>query len=285
MSLNLKNFVFYNFIIFIMIGILSAQSFSNKKEKEVEIVELNEIFIDTAAIEVVEWGYLDSVKGLYYYEGELYSGPVIKYLNSGLMEGEFLNGVKHGLWQTFNRIGQPLMIGYYDKGGKNGKFEQWYDDGKKRHRELVATFVNDQYDGVYREWYENGKKSIFGTYKNGKEQGAYKEWHENGKRALQTKYIDGVPDGIYREWHENGKKRIKITFKDGKENGLWTQWYENGKKEMKVKYVNGIPWGEAFFWFQNGALQGRGVVKSEVPGGGWILEDEGGKRQVYQPEE
>ena len=285
MSLNLKNFVFYNFIIFIMIGILSAQSFSNKKEKEVEIVELNEIFIDTAAIEVVEWGYLDSVKGLYYYESELYSGPVIKYLNSGLMEGEFLNGVKHGLWQTFNRIGQPLMIGYYDKGEKNGKFEQWYDDGKKRHRELVATFVNDQYDGVYREWYENGKKSIFGTYKNGKEQGPYKEWHPNGKRALQTKYIDGVPDGIYREWHENGKKRIKITFKDGKENGLWTQWYENGKKEMKVKYVNGIPWGEAFFWFQNGALQGRGVVKSEVPGGGWILEDEGGKRQVYQPEE
>ena len=32
------------------------------------------------------------------------------------MEGEFLEGLKHGLWQTFNRIGQPLMIGYYDRG-------------------------------------------------------------------------------------------------------------------------------------------------------------------------
>ena len=64
------------------------------------------------------------------------------------MEGEFLEGLKHGLWQTFNRIGQPLMIGYYDRGRKNGKFEQWYDDGKKRHRELIATFVNDQYDGL-----------------------------------------------------------------------------------------------------------------------------------------
>ncbi|GIQ98398.1 MAG: hypothetical protein CM15mP4_2350 [Candidatus Neomarinimicrobiota bacterium] len=41
----------------------------------------------------------------------------------------------------------------------------------KTHRELIATFVNDQYDGVYKEWYENGRKSIVGTYKNGKEQG------------------------------------------------------------------------------------------------------------------
>tara|TARA_B100001175_G_scaffold94085_1_gene79553 strand:- start:184 stop:1026 length:843 start_codon:yes stop_codon:yes gene_type:complete len=280
MSPNFIKFISYSFILVWMNGALFSQSFSNKNQNEIP-----EIFIDTTSIEVIEWGYLDSVKGLYYYEDELYTGPVIKYLSSGLMEGEFQDGLRHGLWQTFNRIGQPLMIGYYDKGKKNGKFEQWYDDGKTRHRELIASFVNDQYDGVYREWYDNGKKSIVGTYDNGKEQGAYKEWHENGKRALQTKYIDGRPDGIYREWYENGKRRIKITFKDGKENGWWKQWYENGKREMKVKYVNGIPWGEAFFWFPNGALQGRGVVKSEVPGGGWILEDEGGKKQVYQPEE
>lgn len=280
MSSNFIKFISFSFILVWIKSALFSQSFSNSNQNEIP-----EIFIDTTSIEVIEWGYLDSVKGLYYYEDELYSGPVIKYLSSGLMEGEFQNGLRHGLWQTFNRIGQPLMIGYYDKGKKNGKFEQWYDDGKKRHRELIASFVNDQYDGVYREWYENGKKSIVGTYQNGKEQGAYKEWHENGKRALHTEYIDGRPDGSYREWYENGKKRIKITFKDGKENGWWRQWYENGKREMKVKYVNGIPWGEALFWFPNGALQGRGVVKSEVPGGGWILEDEGGKKQVYQPGE
>ena len=280
MSLNFIKIIFYNIILILMSEVLFSQSFSNKNQ-----IDIPEIFIDTTSIEVIEWGYLDSVKGLYYYEDELYTGPVIKYLSSGLMEGEFQNGLRHGLWQTFNRIGQPLMIGYYDKGKKNGKFEQWYDDGKKRHRELIASFVNDQYDGVYREWYENGKKSIVGAYQDGKEQGAYKEWHQNGKRALQTEYIDGRPDGTYREWYENGKKRIQITFKDGKENGWWKQWYENGQREMKVKYVNGIPWGEALFWFSNGALQGRGVVKSEVPGGGWILEDEGGKKQVYQPEE
>lgn len=280
MSLNLNKIIVCCFSIVLMSETIFSQSFSNKNE-----IEIQEIYIDTTSIEVIEWGYLDSVKGLYYHENELYSGPVIKYLSSGLMEGEFLEGLRHGLWQTFNRIGEPMMIGYYDEGRKNGKFEQWYDDGKRRHRELIATFINDQYDGIYREWYENGKKSIVGTYQNGREQGPYKEWHENGRRALQTEYKDGTPDGTYREWYDNGKKRIKIIFKDGKENGLWIQWYENGKKEMKVKYINGIPWGEAFFWFPNGALQGRGVVKSEVPGGGWILEDEGGKRQVYQPED
>ena len=165
MSSNFIKFISYCFILVWIKSALFSQSFSNNNQNEIP-----EIFIDTTSIEVIEWGYLDSVKGLYYYEDELYSGPVIKYLSSGLMEGEFQNGLRHGLWQTFNRIGQPLMIGYYDKGKKNGKFEQWYDDGKKRHRELIASFVNDQYDGVYREWYENGKKSIVGTYQNGKEQ-------------------------------------------------------------------------------------------------------------------
>ena len=119
MSLNFIKIIFYNFILALMSGILFSQSFSNKNQ-----IEIPEIFIDTTSIEVIEWGYLDSVKSLYYYEDELYTGPVIKYLSSGLMEGEFQEGLKHGLWQTFNRIGQPLMIGYYDKGKKNGKFDQ-----------------------------------------------------------------------------------------------------------------------------------------------------------------
>ena len=107
------NKIIFIITVFIYQVQIVLQSFSNKNE-----VEITEIFIDTAAIKVVEWGYLDSSKGLYYHEGDLYSGPVIKYLNSGLMEGEFLEGLKHGLWQTFNRIGQPLMIGYYDRGKK-----------------------------------------------------------------------------------------------------------------------------------------------------------------------
>ena len=108
----------------------------------------------------VEWGYLDSLAGVYYYDDIPFTGPVVKQLDIGLMAGEFKDGIKHGLWQTLNQIGDPIMIGHFDNGKKHGDFEQWYDDGASRHRELIATFDQDKYVGKYREWYENGKKKL-----------------------------------------------------------------------------------------------------------------------------
>ena len=71
------------------------------------------------------------------------------------------------------------MIGHFDNGKKHGGFEQWYDDGASRHRELIATFDQDKYVGKYREWYENGKRSIWGFYIDGKEHGRYTEWYDS----------------------------------------------------------------------------------------------------------
>ncbi len=232
----------------------------------------------------VEWGYLDSLAGVYYLDQVPYSGPVIKQLDVGMLTGEFRAGLKHGLWQTLNNIGEPIMIGHFTDGKKDGKFEQWYDDGDKRHQELIATFSMDKYIGDYREWYENGKKSIKGFYIDGKENGQYTEWYENGRKALKTKFNNGNPEGLYKEWHENGKKALKINYENGEENGTWTQWYENGKKEMKIPYVNGQPRGRAKFWHPDGSVKAEGIVRSEIPGGGWILENSVTKKKtrVYE---
>ena len=140
----------------------------------------------------VEWGYLDSLAGVYYYDEIPYTGPAVKQLDIGLMAGEFKDGIKHGLWQTLNQIGDPIRIGHFEKGRKHGEFEQWYDDGASRHRELIATFDQDKYIGKYREWYENGKRSIWGFYIDGKEEGKYVEWFESGKKALKAKFINGA---------------------------------------------------------------------------------------------
>ena len=89
-----------------------SQSFSNKNE-----IEIQEFYIDTTSIEVIEWGYLDSVKGLYYHENELYSGPVIKYLSSGLMEGGFLEE----LFKQYIKMG--LLMEYIESGTIMGRRE------------------------------------------------------------------------------------------------------------------------------------------------------------------
>ncbi len=230
----------------------------------------------------VEWGYLDSLAGVYYLDNVPYTGPVIKQLDIGMRAGEFKDGVKHGLWQTLNQIGEPIMIGHFDKGKKHGKFEQWYDDGDKRHRELIATFDQNKYIDHYKEWYENGGKSIIGFYIDGKEHGKYTEWYENGQKSLKARFINGEPDGWYTQWHANGKKALKIKYSNGKEDGTWTQWYENGRKEMMIGYVNGIPRGRAKFWFPDGSVKGEGIVRNEVPGGGWIIVDPEGNKRVFK---
>ena len=165
-------------------------------------------FIYLTQLYAVDWGILDSLDGEYYLDGKLFTGQAIKHLDTGIMKVDFQDGIRHGLWLKLNRIGEPILIGHYEMGLKHGEWKQWYDDERKRRKELEANFIQNKYDGTYREWYENGKKSIFGTYVKGLEQGKYQEWHENGKKALV------------------------IAFKDGGRNGTWTQWYENGKKEM-----------------------------------------------------
>ena len=65
------------------------------------------------ANEPIEWGRLDSVGGLMYLERDLFTGRVYKQLDIGKMEGEYLSGIRHGIWQKYNRIGEPLMLGEY----------------------------------------------------------------------------------------------------------------------------------------------------------------------------
>jgi len=117
----------------------------------------------------IEFGYLDSLRGVYTLDKEPYTGPVFKKLGIGLMTGNYKDGIKSGLWQTLNTIGEPIMIGHFKDGEKHGDFEQWYDDGEKRHRELTGKFYENKYVGDYREWYDNENKSIVGFYIDGKE--------------------------------------------------------------------------------------------------------------------
>ena len=109
------------------------------------------------ANEPIEWGLLDSSNGLMYLEKNLFTGRVYKELDIGKIEGEYLAGVRHGIWQKYNRIGEPLMLGEYDNGRKTGVWKHWYINGNKK---LNAKFNDDILNGTYREWYEDGRKAV-----------------------------------------------------------------------------------------------------------------------------
>ena len=131
--------------------------------------------------DATEWGKLDSLDGLFYKEGALFTGEVVKYIDGGLMRGEFKDGIRNGHWQTTNRVGEPMLTSYYENGEPHGRWQQWYKNGKP---ELDANFNFGVFDGPYLEWNQKGKKLVDATYVNGLEHGKYKEWHDNGKKAV-----------------------------------------------------------------------------------------------------
>ena len=85
----------------------------------------------------LDWGRLDSLRGIIYVDGKPFTGQAYKKLEEGELFGEYLDGIRHGLWQKFNRIQEPLMIGEYIKGKKNGIWQHWYLNGS---RKLFALF-------------------------------------------------------------------------------------------------------------------------------------------------
>ena len=121
-------------------------------------IKLGISFISLTQLYAVDWGKLDSLDGKYYLDGQLFTGQATKHLDTGLMKGEFQDGIRHGFWKKWNRIGEPILIGHYEFGLKHGEWKQLYDDERKRRKELDANFVQNKYDGTYRECYENAKK-------------------------------------------------------------------------------------------------------------------------------
>ena len=114
--------------------------------------------------DATDWGKLDSLNGLFYKDGAIFTGEVVKYLEGGLMRGEFKEGKRHGHWQTLNRVGEQVLLGMYDNGEPHERWQQWYRNGKS---ELDAHFTHGILDGPYLEWNEKGKKLIDANYVDG----------------------------------------------------------------------------------------------------------------------
>lgn len=123
--------------------------------------------------EVVIESYDDGTpKDVQYYKGEGKNKTMVKeawfYPDGQLrIEGEFLHGVKNGLWISYYKDGTKWSEGYYKDG------------------------IND---GLTITWFENGKKYYKGYYKNGDRAGVWKFWDEDGNFIKEIDYGPYEPD-------------------------------------------------------------------------------------------
>lgn len=175
-------------------------------------------------------------------------------------------------------------------GKKDGKWNLYYDSGKKR---AEGKFINGIKIGYWKYFYKNGLLENEGNYAlNGKQDGLWKEYFNHGGICEEINYFQGLYDGIFIAYNDTGKVIIKGHYKEdyeigewiyingnftstgyfinGNKNGEWISYYKNKQIIFKGSFQNGIPIGEHLYWYETGVLMKYGIFKNGRKYGIWM---------------
>ena len=86
---------------------------------------------------------------------------------TGKEQGELRNGVKQGLWSSYNKKAQLLDKGSYSNGVEEGFWSYYYDNGQVAAK---GKYKNGHWEGTWISFHPTGmlSKEETGTYKDGK---------------------------------------------------------------------------------------------------------------------
>lgn len=129
-----------------------------------------------------------------------------------LGEGDFLHGLHHGTWTTYDEKAKVTSITTYLNGKKQGT-ELIFDD--IGYVETKAYYHNDQLFGEYLRYRRRNvveKK----TYINGVLQGMQYRYYPDGKTLMEeSNYTNGVIDGVAKYYNQEGELSFQYTYDMG----------------------------------------------------------------------
>ena len=161
-------------------------------------------------------------------------------------EGTFKNGLRNGIFKTYDRQGNLLTI------------EKYVDDILQESAEEVARLE------YRRDFWPDGKVKTEATYRQGLPEGIRREYDREGN--ITTSYVfrqgillaEGVLDaaglrqGFWKEFYPNGTIKSQGNYKDNLRIGVWEFYYPDGAIEQKGNFDSkGNPDGR-WVWFYNG---------------------------------
>lgn len=172
--------------------------------------------------------------------------------------GNYIHGVKNGLWTYYFPSGKIEQSGYYKTNQLSGTWNWYYPNGTLRSTE---NYFNGKREGIQEDYNEQGelleKEQISynrkegeqfyfigdhlekGEMRNGLREGTWIYRHGNGKRAFKGKFADGRPVGKHKYWFENGRRSTVERYKNGELNGLKIEFRKTGGIEHSSQYKKG----------------------------------------------
>jgi len=133
------------------------------------------------------------------------AGGMIK--ESGIIR----NGMKDGIYLTYNPEGKIKTLGSYVNGKLNGVYLEMSD---REQVEMKAHYKNDQLHGQFAK-YKYGRPTQELNYKNGVLDGPFSEWSDRGKLAKKGSFKNGKQDGVLQFFDEEENLMMEYNYKDG----------------------------------------------------------------------
>lgn len=136
---------------------------------------------------------------------------VVKSGDLTVGEGDFLNGLYHGTWTSYDNDGKVQSITTYHKGKKQG-VELIFDN--TGYVQTKASYHNDQLNGEYLT-YKRRKIAERKNYSNGVLHGSQQKFYTDGTTMEESNYVNGKIDGVARWYDQEGNLKIEYEYDMG----------------------------------------------------------------------
>lgn len=107
-----------------------------------------------------------------------------------------------GVWCIQFSDGKKASEREYVNGVEHGLSQSWYHNGKRQHQ---CQLVAGRKHGVFRNWYDNGQCAMQFEFEKGVLQGPAMAWHRNGQRKYWTLFKNGDRLGVRVAWNQEGE--------------------------------------------------------------------------------
>lgn len=118
----------------------------------------------------------------------------------------------------------------------HGKFTSWYTNG---NLQMIGYYDRGKKDGVYERFDSNGNKIKDGHFFSDKPNGTWIGYYDDGSIKEKYNYEKGILDGIVEGYYNNGKIKIKGQYENDLKVGEWIEWAEDGTELFKKIYNEG----------------------------------------------
>ncbi|MCU0333685.1 MAG: hypothetical protein MUF62_01395 [Chitinophagaceae bacterium] len=132
--------------------------------------------------------------------------------------------------------GAPLTRSTYKNYLLNGRYENFYFDGRKR---FSGMYKNGQQTDSATHWYYNGKIEVTGKYEWGQREGLWKYYTEDGKLREEETYLHGNLHGRDVMYNTDGTLDRVLNFKGGSLHGPCLIYGPGNMLAVQINYKEG----------------------------------------------